>query len=351
MERTERMHVLVTGHLGYIGPAAVSALLAQGHKVAGLDSGLFEGAALEPAPTVPTDFKDLRDVRVADLDGFEAVIHLAALSNDPLGLLDARLTAEINGEATIRLAKLAREAGVKRFLMSSSCSVYGAAVDTWVDESTPGRPITPYGESKLRAEEGLAQLSGSDFCVICLRNATAFGYSPNLRTDVVVNDLVAGAVLSGQVRLLSDGTAWRPLVHIRDIADAFVHALSAPMRPVNGAVVNIGANDQNYTVMEIAKEVVRAVPESRLVIAEGASADRRSYRVRFDRVNDVLPSFKCRYPLAAGIEDLATNFRRVGLKSIDSCVRLDFLRRRIEGGEIDSSLRPRRRVSGPVLQP
>ncbi|MDQ6947128.1 MAG: SDR family oxidoreductase [Actinomycetota bacterium] len=345
------MHVLVTGNLGYIGPVVVSALLAEGHQVGGLDSGLFSGAGLEPIITVPTTLKDIRDVTAADLDGFQAVVHLAALSNDPLGLIDPHLTAEINGDATVRLARVARDAGVQRFLMSSSCSVYGAAEDTWVDELTTPRPVTPYAESKLRAEGGLVELSSPDFCVVCLRHATAFGYSANLRTDVVVNDLVAGAFLRKEVRLLSDGSAWRPLVHIRDIANAFVQALSAPTAKVNGAVVNIGANEQNYKVIEIAKNVIQAVPDAQLLVAEGASTDRRSYRVKFDRLGAVLPSFECRYDLATGIADLVTNFHRIGLKSIENCVRLDFLRRRLEVGEMDLSLRPRVRLAGSIPEP
>ncbi|MGH2354706.1 MAG: NAD-dependent epimerase/dehydratase family protein, partial [Chloroflexota bacterium] len=244
------MRVVVTGHLGYIGPVLVSALQDAGHDVAGLDSGLFASCALEPDPPVPTIDRDLRDVSVADLRGFDAVIHLAALSNDPLGFLDPALTREINVDATIRLATLAREAGVQRFLFSSSCSVYGATADTWVDETTPAQPVTPYGVAKAEAEQGLAQLAGPSFCVASLRNATAFGYSPRLRTDLVVNDLVAGAYLHGEISLRSDGSAWRPLVHVQDIARAFTVALSAPAEAINGAVVNVGADRQNYTVRE-----------------------------------------------------------------------------------------------------
>ncbi len=342
------MHVLVTGNLGYIGPVVVSALLEQGHQVGGLDSGLFAGAGLEPITAVPTARKDIRDVTAADLAGFDAVVHLAALSNDPLGHIDPQLTAEINGDATIRLASAAQQAGVRRFLMSSSCSVYGAAAETWVDESTTPRPVTPYAESKLRAEQGLVELSRPDFCIVCLRHATAFGYSANLRTDVVVNDLVAGAFLHQEVRLLSTGSAWRPLVHVRDIADAFVQALSAPEARMNGAVVNIGANEQNYKVIDIANSVIKALPDARLSIAAGASADRRSYRVRFDRLSAILPTFECRYDLAAGIADLVANFCRVGFKSPESCVRIDFLRRRLEAAELDASLRPSIQSAEPL---
>jgi nucleoside-diphosphate-sugar epimerase len=342
------MRALVTGNLGYIGPAVMSALAAEGHEVSGLDSGLFEGCALEQSEGAVTLAKDVRDVTELDVAGFDAVIHLAALSNDPLGLVDPTLTMAINFEATVRLAELARDAGVRRFLLSSSCSVYGAAADEWVDESTQAVPITPYGESKLRAEQALVELSSPRFCVVSLRNATAFGYSPNLRTDVVVNDLVAGAILNKEVRLLSDGSAWRPLVHVCDIAGAFVEALSAPAASVNGAVLNVGADEQNYTIMEVARRVVGAVPGAELVVADGASRDRRSYRVRFARLKRVLPAFRCRHDLVAGIEDLVENLRRVGVRSTDGCVRLDYLRRRLEAGTIDADLRPSARVARAV---
>jgi nucleoside-diphosphate-sugar epimerase len=346
----QTMRVLVTGNLGYIGPVVVSALAAEGHNVTGLDTGLYEGSALEQTQIAPTLAKDVRDVTRLDLDGCDAVIHLAALSNDPLGLLDPALTMAINLDATVRLAELARDAGVQRFLLSSSCSVYGAAADEWVDESTPAVPITPYGESKLRAEQALVELSTSRFCVVSLRNATAFGYSPNFRTDIVVNDLVAGAILKNEVRLLSDGSAWRPLVHIRDIAGAFVQALSAPAASINGAVLNVGADEQNYTIKEVAARVVGAIPGAKLVVADPASRDRRSYRVRFARLKRVLPDFHCSHDLANGIEDLVENLRRVGLQSTDGCVRLDYLRRRLQAGAIDADLRPSARVMEPVLE-
>ena len=335
------MRVLVTGHRGYIGPVVVSRLLAAGHDVVGLDSGLFEERHLEPATPVPTLVRDLRDVRLQDLAGIDAVVHLAGLSNDPLGSLDPSLTFDINADATVRLAEAARAAGVRRFAFSSSCSVYGAAAEPWVDETTTPRPVTAYGESKARAEQGLAALASPDFCVTSLRNATAFGYSPGLRTDLVVNDLVAGAYLRGEIRLNSDGSAWRPLVHIRDIAQAFERVLAAPVQAVNGLIVNVGADEQNYTVMEIAKTVASVVPSSRLAVAEGAGPDRRSYRVRFDRIRRVLPEFRCQYDLRAGIVDLLENYRRAELRSTEGCVRLATLEQLRDAGQIDATLRPR----------
>lgn len=340
------MRILVTGHRGYIGPAVVARLRDTGHDVVGLDTGLFEQRHLEPIVQTPTLVRDVRDVKPEDLVGMDSVVHLAGLSNDPLGSLDPDLTFDINADATVRLAQSARAAGVRRFVFSSSCSVYGAAVEPWVDETTTPRPVTAYGESKARAEQGLAALAGSDFCVTSLRNATAFGYSSGLRTDLVVNDLVAGAYLRGEIRLNSDGSAWRPLVHIRDIAQAIERVLVAPEQAVSGQILNVGANEQNYTVMDVAKTVASVVPGSRLTVAEGAGPDRRSYRVRFDLIRQVLPEFRCEYDLRAGIEDLLANYRRVDLRSTEQCVRLATLQQLREAGQIDATLRPR--VSAPA---
>ena len=335
------MRVLVTGHLGYIGPVVVRALKAADHDVVGLDSGLFRECALESSAEVPWIERDLRDVTPDDLAGFEAIIHLAGLSNDPLGFLQPALTHDVNGAATVRLAQMAREAGVSRFLNSSSCSVYGAPEEPWVDETSPLRPVTPYGESKAMAEHGLAQLAGPSFCVVSFRNATAFGYSPRLRTDLVVNDLASGAYLRGEIQLNSDGSAWRPLVHVRDIAEAFVLGLRAPAAAINGAILNVGAEAQNYRVIEIAQIVSAMVPGSVLTIREGASKDRRSYRTRFERIQTVLPEFSCRHDLRFGIQELVECFARLQLKSTEGLVRLAHLQRLIAAGEVDDSLRPR----------
>jgi nucleoside-diphosphate-sugar epimerase len=333
------MHVLVTGHLGYLGPAVVARLLEAGHRVTGLDAGYFVVDQLEAGPAVPCIPRDLRDVRPDDLREFDAVVHLAGLSNDPLGSLDPALTYEINQTGTIRLAEMAREVGVRRFVFSSSCSAYGDAIDPWVDESTPPRPVTAYAESKVGSERELRTLASRGFCVVSLRNATAFGYSPHLRTDLVVNDLTVGAMQRGEIKLNSDGTAWRPLVHVQDIAQAFTLALSAPAERVNGQIVNVGADDQNYTVLEIAKTVEALVPGARLSIASGAGPDRRSYRVRFTRLAELLPDFRPEYPLRAGIRDLIAQLQRIGIQP-DRClvrlVRLEQLRR---DGEVDGTLR------------
>jgi nucleoside-diphosphate-sugar epimerase len=333
------MRVLITGNRGYIGSVMVRAVQAAGHEVVGLDCGFFAGCELEPVPAVPTLNKDVRDVDVVDLRGFDGVIHLANLSNDPLGTLNPTLTREINVEATVRLGELARAAGVQRFVNSSSCSVYGAATESWVDEETPPRPVTAYGESKLHAEEGLARLADRRFCVTSLRNATAFGYSPSLRLDLVVNELVAGALLTGEVQLRSDGSAWRPIVHIRDIASAFVLALTAPAEMINGRSINVGSSSQNHRVIDIAEAIVGYLPEARLIVQPGADADRRSYRVRFDLIGRLISEFECTYDLQAGVAELDREYRRTRLRDRQPFVRLNHLRELLANGRLDSSLR------------
>jgi nucleoside-diphosphate-sugar epimerase len=314
-------------------------LRAARHDVSGLDSGIFDECQLEPdLNCAPTILGDVRDLTSADLGSFDAIVHLANLSNDPLGTLDPSLTHEINVEATVRLARLAREAGIKRFVNSSSCSVYGDAVEPWVDESTPPRPVTAYGQSKLEAERRLTELSDDDFCVTSLRNATAFGYSPRLRLDLVVNDLVASAALSGQVRLSSDGSAWRPLVHIRDIARAFAQVLAAPPQRVNGLTVNVGSDQQNFRILDVARAVVAEVPGSELVIKDGATADRRSYRVRFGRLRQVLPDFACTHSLEFGIRELKAAYARASVDSPERFIRLSHLQKLLATGAIDERL-------------
>lgn len=333
------MRVLVTGNLGYIGAVLVPELTSAGHDVVGLDSGLFAGGAVERVAEVPTIARDVRDIAPGDVHGFDAIIHLAGLSNDPLGLLDPALTHEINGASTVRLARIAREAGVRRFLNASSCSVYGAPEEPWVDESSPLRPVTPYGESKAFAEKGLALLADESFCVLSFRNSTVFGYSPALRTDLVVNDLASSAYLRHEIRLNSDGSAWRPLVHVRDVAQAFLLGLRAPAKDVNGAILNVGADDQNYRVIDVACTVAEMIAGASVLVADGADRDRRSYRTRFRRVGEVLPDFTCAYDLKTGVKDLLQNFRRIALRSTDGLVRLAQLQELLARHEVDASLR------------
>jgi nucleoside-diphosphate-sugar epimerase len=334
-----KMRVLVTGHLGYLGPAVVGTLSAAGHHVTGLDSGLFATCSLEADHAIDWIQKDIRDVTVDDLRGFDAVVHLAALSNDPLGFLNPELTEAVNAVATVRLARLAREAGVRRFLNSSSCSAYGAPAEDWVDETSSPAPVTPYGVSKVAAEAGLSELATDEFCVASLRNATAFGYTSRLRADLVVNDFVTNAYLTGVIKLNSDGSAWRPLAHAYDIASAFALALAAPAQTINGTVFNVGAEEQNYTVREIAQAVAGAIPGATLSIPDGASADRRSYRVRFGRVQQLLPGFRCRFPLDEGIRDLLANLQRVGFRSAAGFSRIEHLQELLDQGQVDDKLR------------
>jgi nucleoside-diphosphate-sugar epimerase len=341
------MRVLLTGHQGYLGTVMAPVLAAAGHEVVGLDSGLFADCVLGGAPDDPAKSHavDLRDVEAEHVRGFDAVIHLAALSNDPLGSLAPELTYDINHHASVRLARLAKDAGVRRFLYASTCSVYGASGDDdLVDEDAPLRPVTPYAESKVRVEDELVELADDDFTPVFLRNATAFGFSPRLRADIVLNNLVGHAHLTGEVRVLSDGTPWRPLVHAADIAEAFTAALDAPKAAVHARAFNVGTEANNLTVAQIAAEVVEAVPGSRLLITGEAGPDPRSYRVDFRRMRAALPGVEARRTVKEGAVELADAYQRHGLTQRDfdrRFTRLARLSDRRTGGSIDDTLRPR----------
>ncbi len=309
------MRVLVTGHRGYIGAVLVPIFQAAGHEVVGLDSDLYRGCTFgDPAavPAIPDLGVDLRDVGVEQLDGVDAIVHLAALSNDPLSDLDAALTYDINHLASVRLARLGRDAGARRFLFSSSCSNYGAAGGAFMDEDSALRPVTPYGESKVRVEHDLAGLDSPSYVVVSLRNATAYGVSPRLRCDVVLNNLVAWAHTTGAVRLKSDGTPWRPIVHIRDIAQAFLLALAAPHDVVGGRAFNVVATAENYQVRDLARIVADTLPGCAVEIALDASPDVRNYRVRGDRFGEAV-GFEPAWDARRGAAELATAFRETGL--------------------------------------
>jgi nucleoside-diphosphate-sugar epimerase len=308
------MKVLVTGHLGYIGVEMVTVLRAAGHEVVGLDVGFFDGCDfLAPPDDVPALRIDLRDVTAEHLRGFDAVAHLGALSNDPLGDLSPTITYDINQHASIRLARAAKEAGVKRFLFSSSCSLYGAGVDGYLDENAAFNPVTPYGESKILVEQALASLADEDFSPTYFRNATAYGVSRRLRADIVVNNLVGHAVTTGKVLMQSDGTPWRPLVHIRDIILAFECTLTAPKDVIHNQAFNVGQTKENYRIRQVAEMVAEVVPNCELSFAAGATADLRNYRVDFSKAETRLPGFKPQWSLRQGIEELYAAYVRLGL--------------------------------------
>ncbi|KAB8190555.1 NAD-dependent epimerase/dehydratase family protein [Nonomuraea phyllanthi] len=338
------MRVLLTGHQGYLGSVMAPVLAEAGHEVIGLDSGLFADCVLGPEPEpIEAHAVDLRDAGPEHVAGCDAVIHLAALSNDPLGALAPDLTYDINHHASVRLARLAKEAGVRRFLYASTCSVYGASGgEDLLDEDAPLRPVTPYAESKVRVEDDLVDLADGDFTPVFLRNATAFGFSPRPRADIVLNNLVGHAYLTGEVRVLSDGTPWRPLVHARDIADAFAAALTAPREAVHATAFNVGTEVNNVTVAEIAAEVVAAVPGSTLAITGETGADPRSYRVDFSRIRAAM-GYEARWTVKAGAVELIDAYREHGMTRKDferRYTRLARLADRRAAGTVDDTLRP-----------
>jgi nucleoside-diphosphate-sugar epimerase len=341
------MRVLCTGHLGYIGVEMVPALRAAGHDVVGLDVGLYAGCDfLSPPDHVPSLALDLRDVTPAALRGFDAIVHLAALSNDPLGDLDRRVTFEVNHRASVRLAAAAKEAGVRRFLFASSCSLYGAGGSGMLDEGAEFRPVTAYGESKVLVEREVAALASDSFSPVYLRNATAYGVSRRLRADVVVNNLVGHAFTSGEVLLESDGSPWRPLVHVRDIVEAFVICLRAPVAAIHDQAFNVGRTGENYQIGQVASLVAEVVPRCAVAFAPGASADTRNYRVDFGKIESKLPGYRARWTLREGIEELYRAYKRAGLTREEFLgpryYRLRTVRSLQERGLLDRDLRPRR---------
>jgi nucleoside-diphosphate-sugar epimerase len=299
------MKVFVTGHRGYIGAHLVDLLKQAGHAVTGCDLGLFDGCAWEDVVAADRELcKDVRSVAVDDLAGHDCVMHLAALSNDPMGEVNAAATFAINRDASIRLARLAKQAGVSRYLFSSSCSIYGAGEKLDLDENDPLNPLTAYARSKIETEQAVSALADRDFTPVYLRNATAYGHSPMLRIDLVVNNLLACAVATGEIRIMSDGSPWRPLIHCRDIARAFIAFMNAPRERVHDKAVNVGGNDENYQVRDIGDEVQRLIPAAKIAYTGEVGADPRNYRVKFDLLDALLPDFRLDYTVATGMAEL-----------------------------------------------
>lgn len=338
------MRVLVTGHLGYLGAEMTPVLARLGHEVVGLDTNYFSGCDFSTPPQpLPALDVDLRDVTPAHLVGFDAVVHLAALSNDPLSDLNPRLTYDINLHASVRLAEAAKAAGVSRFIYSSSCSLYGQGGDTELDEQAPLRPVTPYGRTKVLVEAQVSELADSDFSPVFLRNATVYGLSRRLRADIVVNNLVGYAATTGTLILQSDGTPWRPLVHVLDVAQAFARTLDAPTRSIHNQAFNVGRIGENYQVRAIAATVGEVVNGCDVQYGAGATADARDYRVDFAKIENELPGYQPEWSLRRGIEQLWAAFAGGGLSraafEAPTFYRLRTIRQRLDDGELDGDLR------------
>lgn len=340
------MRVLVTGHRGYVGTVLTPMLVRAGHEVVGVDTNLYAGSTFgaEPPPLAIEELqKDIRDLAVHDFAGVDAVLHLAALSNDPLGDLNPDLTYAINHRASVRLAELARQAGVERFIFSSSCSNYGAGGNDWLYETSAFNPVTPYGKSKVMVERDVSQLADDNFTPVFLRSATAYGVSARLRFDLAVNNLVAWAFTTGRVYLKSAGTSWRPFVHIEDMSRAFVAALAAPREVVHNQAFNVGRTEENYRIVDIAQIVVETVPGSRIEFAPDAEPDTRNYRVNMGKITTALPAYKPQWDVRKGAQELYQTYQQVGV-TVDEFEgpryrRVSHIKELMASGRLSASLR------------
>jgi nucleoside-diphosphate-sugar epimerase len=336
------MKVLLTGHKGYIGSVASSMVRSAGHQVTGLDADLFTGCDFgSSVEEIPEIKKDIRNLVLSDVQGFDAVLHLAALSNDPLGNLDSDLTYDVNHRASVKLAELAKKAGVKRFVFASSCSTYGAAGDDFLTESADLNPVTAYGESKVFVERDVAKLADANFSPTFMRNATAYGASPRLRLDIVLNDFVAAALTKGKIHIKSDGTPWRPIVHIRDIIAAMLRVLDAPKETIHNEVFNVGDTKENYRISELADMVKATVPGCEIEYAPGGGPDKRCYRVSCDKIARVL-GFKAQWTAQKGAEELYQSYKTGGLTAEDvdkgRYIRIRNIQRLQNAGKLDGTL-------------
>lgn len=350
------MKVLVTGHVGYIGSVLVPFVQKHGHEVVGIDSYLFSDCLFGPEPaTVPSMKMDIRDIEAEHLLGFDAIIHLAALCNDPLGNLNPGCTEEINHDASVRLARMAKQAGVPRYLFASSCSLYGLAKDDQLlDETAEFNPLTAYGRSKVEVERDVSRLADESFSPVYLRNATAYGASPRLRGDVVVNNLVAAAYTTGEVFVQSDGTPWRPLVHIEDISRAFVAMLHAPRKVIHNQAFNVGLTSENYKVRDLADMVKEVVPGSSVRYAPGGGPDPRCYRVNCDKIAKLLPEFRPEWTVRKGMEELFSAMKRYGLTQQEfqgpRFQRIKTIQKLQHQNQLDNDLRWKREVMESVAR-
>lgn len=339
-----RPRILITGHAGYIGTIMAGHFRESGYSVEGLDSGLFDGCDFGGAKTGSVERRrDIRDVRERDVQGFDVVVHLAALCNDPMGDLNPELTLDINHKAGVKLARIARDVGVQRFLFASSCSIYGTSADEVCNEDAPLRPLTPYASSKARSEEDISKLARPGFSPVFMRNATAYGLSPRLRTDLVLNNLSCWGYATGRVRILSDGGAWRPLIHVEDIARAFLAVIEAPVENIHNQAFNVGAGSANYRVRDLAAVVAESLPGCSVESAGAGNADDRSYRVDFSKMAKLVPDFVPVWDARSGARQLYHAFRAAGIAGDElfgrSFTRLTHLKYLLESGGLDASLR------------